>query len=64
MTGLSSTARIAIIGTGHVGATAAYALMPRGPVSEIVLVDSDMKLAADIADANALARTAHVWAGS
>ena len=68
MTGLSSTARIAIIGTGHVGATTAYALMLRGLVSEIVLIDSDMARAAaeaaDIADANALARPAHIWAGS
>jgi L-lactate dehydrogenase len=68
MTGLSSTARIAIIGTGHVGATTAYALMLRGLISEIVLIDSDMARAAaeaaDIADANALARPAHIWAGS
>jgi len=65
MTGLSSTARIAIIGTGHVGVTKANALTLRGLVSEIVLVDSDMaRAAADIADANALARPAHILAGS
>ena len=60
-------ARIAIIGAGHVGATAAYALMLRALVSEIVLIDSNMVLAvaeaADIADANALARPARIWAG-
>lgn len=59
--------RIAIIGAGHVGATAAYALMLRALVREIVLIDSNAVLAqaeaADIADANALARPARVWAG-
>ena len=64
----NETARIAIIGAGHVGATAAYALMLRALVSEIVLIDSNAALAkaeaADIADANALARPAYIWAGS
>jgi len=59
--------RIAIIGAGHVGATAAYALMLRALVPEIVLIDSNRALAqaeaADIADANALARPARIWAG-
>ena len=59
--------RIAIIGAGHVGATAAYALMLRALVPEIVLIDSNRVLAeaeaADIADANALARPARIWAG-
>ena len=59
--------RIAIIGAGHVGAIAAYALMLRALVREIVLIDSNAALAqaeaADIADANALARPARVWAG-
>ncbi len=61
-------ARIAIIGAGHVGATAAYALMLRALVSEIVLIDNNVALAeaeaADIADANALARPARIWAGT
>ncbi len=61
-------ARIVIIGAGHVGSTAAYALMLRALVSEIVLIDSNIALAeaeaADIADANALARPAQIWAGS
>jgi len=59
--------RIAIIGAGHVGATAAYALMLRALFREIVLIDSDANRAAaeaqDIADANALARPARIWFG-
>lgn len=59
--------RVAIIGVGHVGATAAYGLMLRALFREIVLVDSDAKRAEaearDIADANALARPARIWAG-
>lgn len=59
--------RIAIIGAGHVGATAAYALMLRALFREIILIDKDRALAeaeaADIADANALARPTHVRAG-
>lgn len=64
----SNVSRIAIIGAGHVGATAAYALMLRALVSEIVLIDSNVPLAqaeaADIADANALARPARISAGN
>jgi L-lactate dehydrogenase len=60
--------RIAIIGTGHVGATAAYAIMLRALFREIVLIDNDDALAcaeaADLADANALARPARIWAGT
>lgn len=60
--------RIAIIGAGHVGSTAAYALMLRALVREIVLIDSDATLAeaeaADLSDANALARPARIWAGT
>lgn len=63
-----NAARIAIIGAGHVGSTAAYALMLRALVREIVLIDSNHALAeaeaADIADANALARPARIWAGN
>ncbi len=59
--------RLAILGAGHVGATAAYALMLRALVDEIVLIDRDMALAraeaADLSDANALARPASIWAG-
>ncbi len=59
--------RVAFVGAGHVGATAAYALMLRALVSEIVLIDSNRALAAaeaaDLSDANALARPARIWAG-
>jgi len=60
--------RVAIIGVGHVGATTAYALMLRALFREIVLIDSNSALAeaeaADLSDANALARPARIWAGS
>jgi L-lactate dehydrogenase len=60
--------RVAIIGAGHVGATTAYALMLRALFREIVLIDSDASLAeaeaADLSDANALARPARIWAGT
>lgn len=59
--------RIAIIGAGHVGATTAYALMLRGLVHEIVLIDDNEALAraeaADLSDANTLARPCRIWAG-
>ncbi len=59
--------RVAIIGVGHVGATSAYALMLRALFSEIVLLDSDAALAraeaADLSDANAMARPARIWSG-
>ena len=59
--------RIAIIGAGHVGATAAYALMLRALVHEIVLIDGNEALAraeaADLSDANTLARPCRIWAG-
>lgn len=65
---LSSSSRIAFIGAGHVGATAAYATMLRALFREIVLIDSNEALAqaeaADLTDANALARPAKIWAGS
>ncbi len=61
------SSRIAIVGTGNVGATAAYALMLRGLFAEIVLIDADedraMAEAIDIADAIAIARPARIWAG-
>lgn len=59
---------VAIIGAGHVGATAAYALMLRALFREIVLIDADPALAraeaADLSDANALARPTRIRAGS
>lgn len=57
-----------MIGAGHVGATTAYALMLRALFREIVLIDSNEPLAraeaADLTDANALARPARIWAGT
>lgn len=64
---IDNSGRIAIIGAGHVGATAAYALMLRALFREIVLIDNNRALAEaealDIADANALARPTRIWAG-
>jgi L-lactate dehydrogenase len=64
---MTAPLRIAMIGAGHVGATAAYALMLRGLFSEIVLIDANLALAdaeaADLSDADALARSARIWAG-
>ncbi len=60
--------RIAFVGAGHVGATAAYAMMLRALFEEIVLIDRDDGLsqaeAADLGDANAMARPARIWAGT
>lgn len=59
--------RIAIIGTGHVGATSAYALVMRGLAREIVLVDLNTEHAEgeamDLQHAVPLARPVRVWAG-
>ncbi len=48
------------------GATAAYAMMLRALFEEIVIIDSKVELAraeaADLVDANALARPARIWA--
>ncbi|MDQ0837086.1 L-lactate dehydrogenase [Sphingomonas faeni] len=64
---MAPSSRIAIIGAGNVGAAAAYALMLRGLVAEIVLIDADADRAAaeatDIADANAIARPTRIWGG-
>ena len=60
--------RVAIIGAGHVGAATAYALMLRGLFPEMVLIDTVAELAVaeaeDISDASALARPAHIFAGT
>jgi L-lactate dehydrogenase len=64
---MSTSTRIAIVGAGNVGATAAYALMLRGLFAEIVLIDHTPERAAaeatDIADANAIAKPVRIWAG-
>lgn len=50
------------------GATAAYAIMLRALFEEIVIIDTNVDLAkaeaADLADANALARPTRIWAGT
>ncbi|MCD2323014.1 L-lactate dehydrogenase [Sphingomonas sp. IC-56] len=59
--------KVVIVGTGNVGATAAYAMMLRGLFTDIVLIDASSGRAAaeaiDIADANALARPARIRGG-
>lgn len=64
---MSVSSRVAIVGAGNVGATAAYALMLRGLFTEIVLIDNNADRAAaeaaDIADAVAMSRPARLWAG-
>lgn len=59
--------RIAVIGTGHVGSTFAYALLLRGLASEIVLVNVDRERAEgeamDLNHGMLFARPARVWAG-
>ncbi|RZL28536.1 MAG: L-lactate dehydrogenase [Sphingomonas sp.] len=65
---MSTSSRIAIVGAGNVGATAAYALMLRGLFAEIVLIDHTAERAAaqaaDIADANAIVQPVRIWGGN
>ena len=59
--------RIAIVGTGHVGATCAYALQLLGHASEIVLINANHERAEgeamDINHGSLFARSVRVWAG-
>src|SRR3954452_791800 len=59
--------RVAIVGTGAVGSTFAFALLLSGLASEIVLSDANERKAEgeamDLMHAVPLARTARVWAG-
>jgi L-lactate dehydrogenase len=59
--------RIVIVGTGHVGATCAYALQLLGHASEIVLVNAHHERAEgeamDINHGSLFARPVRVWAG-
>jgi L-lactate dehydrogenase len=59
--------RVAIVGTGFVGATTAYALLMSGTVAEIVLIDRDRKRAEgqvnDLKDAALFSAYAKVFAG-
>src|SRR5580765_1183254 len=60
-------ARVAIIGTGYVGATTAYALLLSGTVAQIVLIEKDKDLAEghaqDLRDVELCSHTAQVTAG-
>lgn len=59
--------RVAVVGTGFVGSTTAYALLICGTASEIVLIDRDRKRAEghvqDLKDAELFSHTARVLAG-
>jgi L-lactate dehydrogenase len=59
--------RVAIVGTGFVGSTTAYALLMSGVAAEIVLIDRDARLAEgqaqDLRDAEAFSHGTQVWVG-
>jgi L-lactate dehydrogenase len=59
--------RVAVVGCGHVGATAAYALVLGGVAHEVVLVDKNPECAEgeamDLQHAVPLGRPVRVWAG-
>ena len=59
--------KVAIVGAGNVGATAAYALLLSGLAAEIVLIDANKKRAEgeamDLAHAVPFSRPTKVWAG-
>jgi len=59
--------RVAIVGTGFVGSTAAYALLMSGVATEIVMVDRDKRLAEghvqDLRDAEVFTHGTRVFAG-
>ncbi len=59
--------KVAVVGTGFVGSTFAYALMMRGIVSEIVLIDIDRKRAEgeamDLNHGLSFVRPVRIWAG-
>jgi L-lactate dehydrogenase len=59
--------RVAIVGAGNVGATAAYALLLSGLAAEIVLIDANRERAEgeamDLAHAVPFSRPTRVWAG-
>ncbi len=66
-TNADSSDRIAIIGTGHVGATSAYALLTSGVAREIVLIDINAEHAEgeamDLQHSVPLTSPVRVWAG-
>src|SRR5262247_2495355 len=64
---LSRIPRVAIVGTGFVGSTTAYALLISGTAAEIVLIDRDRRRAEghvhDLRDAEVFSHTTRVVAG-
>ncbi len=64
---LQRPVRVAIVGTGNVGATCAFALLLNGLASEIVLIDANRARAQgeamDLNHAMPFTRPARVWAG-
>jgi L-lactate dehydrogenase len=67
MLAINQLTRIAIIGTGRVGASCAYALQLRGLASEIVLINANRQRAEgeamDINHGSAFTKPVRVWAG-
>ncbi len=67
MTDTPKPVRIAVVGTGNVGATFAYALLWSGLASEIVLLDANRARAEgeamDLSHAMPFTRPARIWAG-
>ncbi len=63
----SAAVRVAVVGTGHVGATYAYALLLSGLAAEIVLINRDQEEAEgeamDLAHAAPFGSPVRVWAG-
>jgi L-lactate dehydrogenase len=64
---VNRAARVAIVGTGYVGASTAYALLLSGTAAQIVLIEKDKALAEghaqDLRDAELFSHTAQVTAG-
>ncbi|MGD0706966.1 MAG: L-lactate dehydrogenase [Anaerolineaceae bacterium] len=60
--------RVAVVGTGNVGATFAYALLQSGLAGEIVLIDANKEKAKgeamDLNHAMPLAHPTHIWSGT
>jgi L-lactate dehydrogenase len=63
----ASFSKVAVIGAGFVGTTAAYSLLIRGLASQIVLVDTDRKRAEgeamDLSHGLPFAEPVEIWAG-
>lgn len=68
MDSLNRPTRVAIVGTGNVGATFAYALLLSGLAAEIVLIDANHTRAEgeamDLSHAISFAHPTRIWAGN